>query len=115
MYMRHANDRLRYNVTSSLIGWAHTQWSLQVAQHKGLPHSDGYGKPFWDIAFLVSGKNKADLGDQFWDLVVITASDEDQRVAFETQIQNKLAKHQIPHGLPYLVYADPPGPKIGNA
>ena len=46
--------------------------------------------------------------------MVITASDEDQRVAFETQIQNKLAKHQIPHGLPYLVYADPPGAKIGN-
>ena len=65
--------------------------------------------------FLVSGKSKADLGDKFWDLVVITASDEDQRVAFEIQIQSKLAKHQIPHGLPYLVYADPPGPKIGCA
>ena len=29
-----ANERQRYNVTSPLIGWAHTKWSLQHHQHK---------------------------------------------------------------------------------
>ena len=31
MHMRPANERRRYNVTSSLIGWAHTQNDLWAA------------------------------------------------------------------------------------
>ncbi|XP_010863344.1 fucose-1-phosphate guanylyltransferase [Esox lucius] len=51
---------------------------------------------------------------EFWDLVVLTAVDEDQREAYELQISEKLKRRHIPHGIPYHVFSDPPGPKIGN-
>lgn len=50
---------------------------------------------------------------QFWDLVVLTAVDEDQKFAYELQIKEKLGRKELPFGLPYHVFADPPGSKIG--
>ncbi|KAJ8418608.1 hypothetical protein AAFF_G00001070 [Aldrovandia affinis] len=51
---------------------------------------------------------------EFWDLVVVTAADEDQKDAYEFQISEKLRRKELPLGIPYHVFADPPGPKIGN-
>ncbi|KAL2089958.1 hypothetical protein ACEWY4_014646 [Coilia grayii] len=51
---------------------------------------------------------------EFWDLVVLTAVDEDQKVAYELQIKEKLGRKELPLGVPYHVFADPPGSKIGN-
>ncbi|KAG7488378.1 hypothetical protein MATL_G00032030 [Megalops atlanticus] len=51
---------------------------------------------------------------EFWDIVVVTAADEDQKDAYERQISEKLRKKELPLGTTYHVFADPPGPKIGN-
>uniref|UniRef100_W5M6G5 Serine/threonine-protein kinase TNNI3K n=1 Tax=Lepisosteus oculatus TaxID=7918 RepID=W5M6G5_LEPOC len=51
---------------------------------------------------------------QFWDVVIITAADDRQRAAYELQVAEKLQRKELPLGLPYHVFADPPGPKIGN-
>jgi len=51
--------------------------------------------------------------NEFWDMVVITAVDEDQRSAYEIQITEKLEKKELPLGISYHVFADPPGCKIG--
>ncbi|XP_072536877.1 fucose-1-phosphate guanylyltransferase [Salminus brasiliensis] len=51
---------------------------------------------------------------EFWDLVVITAADEDQRAAYELQIREKCSRKELPLGISYHVIADPPGYKIGN-
>lgn len=61
----------------------------------------------------IRGKSKAEIPFRFWDVVVLTASDEDQKFAFECQIEGKLERKEIPNGLPYVVFSDPPGPKIG--
>ncbi|XP_077984861.1 fucose-1-phosphate guanylyltransferase-like [Glandiceps talaboti] len=53
-------------------------------------------------------------GFPFWDLVVISAADEDQANAFKLQIYDKLSKRQLPDGITYHVFADPQGYKIGN-
>lgn len=50
----------------------------------------------------------------FWDIVVITALDEGQRNAYDLQLQSKLARGELPLGVKYHVFYDPPGPKIGN-
>ena len=50
----------------------------------------------------------------FWDIVVITALDEGQKNAYEIQLQSKLARGELPLGVKYHVFYDPPGPKIGN-
>ncbi|XP_017573276.2 fucose-1-phosphate guanylyltransferase [Pygocentrus nattereri] len=52
--------------------------------------------------------------EEFWDLVVITAVDEDQRSAYEVQIREKCDRKELPIGISYHVFADPPGYKIGN-
>ncbi|KAF7695743.1 fucose-1-phosphate guanylyltransferase [Silurus meridionalis] len=49
----------------------------------------------------------------FWDLVVITAVDEDQRRWYEVQLQEKILRRELPLTV-YRVVADPPGYKIGN-
>jgi len=46
--------------------------------------------------------------------VVITAVDEDQRSAYEIQITEKLERKELPLGINYHVFADPPGCKIGE-
>ncbi|XP_053360784.1 fucose-1-phosphate guanylyltransferase [Clarias gariepinus] len=48
-----------------------------------------------------------------WDLVVITAVDEDQRCWYEFQLQEKISRSELPLCV-YRVFADPPGHKIGN-
>ena len=50
----------------------------------------------------------------FWDVVVLTAVDEGQRVAYELQLKEKLDRGTIPHFCHYHVFADPPGPKAGR-
>ncbi|XP_019621842.1 PREDICTED: fucose-1-phosphate guanylyltransferase-like [Branchiostoma belcheri] len=49
----------------------------------------------------------------FWDVVVITALDSQQKQVYELQITKKLQGGQLPLGVKYLVFADPPGAKIG--
>ncbi|XP_033936832.1 fucose-1-phosphate guanylyltransferase [Pseudochaenichthys georgianus] len=51
---------------------------------------------------------------EFWDVVVLTAVDENQREAYELQIRKKLLRKELPVGVQYKVFADPPGSKIGN-
>ena len=62
---------------------------------------------------LSLGKHREDFPIPFWDLVVLTTSDENQKVAFELQIKQKLKQREIPLGVPYHVFSDPPGPKAG--
>ena len=52
--------------------------------------------------------------EKFWDLVVLTASDKDQADAYEQQIELKKSLHHLPLGVDFMVYYDPPGPKIGG-
>ena len=50
----------------------------------------------------------------FWDIVVITALDEGQKHAYDIQLRSKLSRGELPLGVEYHVFYDPPGPKIGN-
>jgi len=61
----------------------------------------------------IRGKARNEIAFRFWDIVVLTASDSDQKLAYEMQIAGKLRRREIPQGVDYLVFADPPGPKIG--
>lgn len=49
----------------------------------------------------------------FWDLVVITAIDEDQKCCYEVQLKEKVLRRELPLSV-YHVFADPPGNKIGE-
>ena len=60
-----------------------------------------------------TGKHKSELGSPFWDVVVLTTADEDQKAVFEEQVKQKLERKELPLGVPIHVVADPPGPKIG--
>ncbi|KAK3576413.1 hypothetical protein CHS0354_026750 [Potamilus streckersoni] len=60
------------------------------------------------------GKDKSRLDGPFWDVVVITAADEDQKDVYVKQIEQKLSRKELPLGVPYFVISDPPGPKLGN-
>ncbi|XP_063322319.1 fucose-1-phosphate guanylyltransferase [Pelmatolapia mariae] len=51
---------------------------------------------------------------EFWDVVVVTAVDGSQRKAYELQISEKVDRKELPLGVHYKVFSDPPGPKIGN-
>ncbi|XP_066479618.1 fucose-1-phosphate guanylyltransferase [Tiliqua scincoides] len=51
---------------------------------------------------------------EFWDVVVITAVDKNQEVAYQKQLSEKLKRKELPLGVHYHVFVDPPGPKIGN-
>ncbi|XP_061744272.1 fucose-1-phosphate guanylyltransferase [Nerophis ophidion] len=50
----------------------------------------------------------------FWDVVVVTAMDERQKYSYEDQIKKKVDRKVLPLGIPYKVFSDPPGCKIGN-
>ncbi|KAK2841520.1 hypothetical protein Q7C36_013099 [Tachysurus vachellii] len=50
---------------------------------------------------------------EFWDLVVITSLDEEQRCSYEVQLKEKILRGELPLCV-YHVFADPPGGKIGN-
>lgn len=52
--------------------------------------------------------------DEFWDVVVVTAVDEIQKEAYELQISEKVDRKELPLGIQYKVFSDPPGSKIGN-
>ena len=49
----------------------------------------------------------------FWDVVVLTASDEAQKEAFNKQLEEKLSNNLLPKVCEYLVVSDPIGVKIG--
>lgn len=51
---------------------------------------------------------------EFWDVVVVTAVDGIQREAYELQISEKVDRKELPLGIHYKVFSDPPGPKIGE-
>lgn len=51
---------------------------------------------------------------EFWDVVAVTAVDENQREAYELQISHKVARKELPLGIHYKVFSDPPGSKIGE-
>ncbi|KAM9848566.1 fucose-1-phosphate guanylyltransferase [Aulostomus maculatus] len=50
---------------------------------------------------------------KFWDVVVLTSVDENQRDAYELQLKEKLERKELPL-IDYKVISDPPGCKIGN-
>lgn len=50
----------------------------------------------------------------FWDAVIISASDENQKKGYEKQITMKQNRKEIPAMIPIHVFADPPGYKIGE-
>uniref|UniRef100_A0A8C3B7Q2 Fucose-1-phosphate guanylyltransferase n=1 Tax=Cairina moschata TaxID=8855 RepID=A0A8C3B7Q2_CAIMO len=60
------------------------------------------------------GAGRAVRHGEFWDLVAITAADAEQERAFRRQLAAKLARGELPRGVRYHVFVDPPGPKIGN-
>ena len=60
----------------------------------------------------IRGREVGDI--PFWDIIVITALDESQRDAYDIQLQAKLSRGELPLGVKYHVFYDPPGPKIGN-
>lgn len=51
---------------------------------------------------------------EFWDVVVVTSIDENQRDAYELQIREKIERKELPLGIDYKVFSDPPGSKIGE-
>lgn len=52
---------------------------------------------------------------EFWDVVVLTAVDGSQREAYELQIGEKVDRKELPLGIHYKVFSDPPGTKIGES
>ncbi|XP_006130459.2 fucose-1-phosphate guanylyltransferase isoform X1 [Pelodiscus sinensis] len=59
-------------------------------------------------------RGKVTQAREFWDAVVITAADQKQQLAYEQQLSEKLKRKELPLGVHYHVFVDPPGPKIGN-
>ncbi|KAK6484629.1 fucose-1-phosphate guanylyltransferase [Huso huso] len=59
-------------------------------------------------------RGKAVQTGEFWDIVVMTAADEKQKLAYEQQIAEKLRRKELPLWVQYHVFADPPGVKIGK-
>ncbi|MBN3302369.1 FPGT guanylyltransferase, partial [Amia calva] len=78
----------------------------------------------WKLSLQKSTRQKLEKFDrlrgkrvqdgEFWDVAIITAVDETQKAAYEMQITDKLHRGELPLGVPFHVFADPPGPKIGN-
>ncbi|KAF9112999.1 hypothetical protein BGX27_002395 [Mortierella sp. AM989] len=50
----------------------------------------------------------------FWDIVVVTAGDYQQRLVYERQIDRLIAQKRIPTRAKYHIIDDPPGSKIGS-
>uniref|UniRef100_A0A9L0J6G1 Fucose-1-phosphate guanylyltransferase n=1 Tax=Equus asinus TaxID=9793 RepID=A0A9L0J6G1_EQUAS len=59
-------------------------------------------------------RGKPVAAGEFWDIVAITAADEKQELAYKQQLSEKLKKKELPLGVQYHVFVDPPGAKIGN-
>lgn len=64
-------------------------------------------------AFSVPEDREVQPGE-FWDVVVVTAVDVSQREAYELQISEKVDRKELPLGVHYKVFSDPPGSKIGE-
>ncbi|CAL1277663.1 unnamed protein product [Larinioides sclopetarius] len=57
---------------------------------------------------------KIDLSQTpFWDAVIISASDSSQEKGYQLQIQEKQERREVPLSIPFHVFSDPPGYKIG--
>merc|ERR1712012_726307 len=59
------------------------------------------------------GQVPGDVGAEFWDMVVISAGDQEQRARYEAQLELKHESGELPR-VQYLVVPDPPGPRIGS-
>ena len=59
------------------------------------------------------GQVPGDVGAEFWDMVVISAGDQEQRAWYEAQLELKHESGELPR-VQYLVVPDPPGPRIGS-
>ncbi|XP_008851865.1 fucose-1-phosphate guanylyltransferase isoform X1 [Nannospalax galili] len=59
-------------------------------------------------------RGKPVAAGEFWDVVAITAADEKQELAYKQQLSAKLNRKELPLGVQYHVFVDPPGTKIGN-
>ncbi|CAG2190353.1 FPGT [Mytilus edulis] len=62
----------------------------------------------------IRGKDKDSGHAKFWDVVVITTADEDQKEIFDAQLKDKLDRKEVPLNLPIHIISDPPGTKLGN-
>lgn len=63
---------------------------------------------------LFVSEDREVLPGEFWDVVVLTAVDADQREAYELQVRQKVDRKELPRGVHYKVFSDPPGYKIGE-
>ena len=54
------------------------------------------------------------LGYNYWDSVIITAVNDEQKRVYEKQLEQKFARKELPLGVPFDVIADPEGPKLGK-
>lgn len=50
----------------------------------------------------------------FWDVVVLSSGDEEQKTSYRQQITLKKSRNEIPGFVKYVVTCDPKGAKIGN-
>ncbi|KAG1673996.1 Fucose-1-phosphate guanylyltransferase [Nymphon striatum] len=64
------------------------------------------------IGPLWGWKARKDFIHPFWDMVVITTMDEDQKHGYEIQVANKIKDRELPIDVPFHVIADQPGHKI---
>lgn len=67
---------------------------------------------FLHLLFLLEGREV--LPGEFWDVVILTAVDVAQREAYVLQISEKIDRKELPLGIHYKVFSDPPGSKIGE-
>ncbi|XP_067661477.1 fucose-1-phosphate guanylyltransferase-like [Haliotis asinina] len=74
----------------------------------------GFMKRMLEEYKTLRGRTKDSGVRPFWDVVVITTADEDQRKAFQLQIDDKAERRELPLDLPIHVVTDPPGTRIGN-
>ncbi|KAM6128699.1 fucose-1-phosphate guanylyltransferase [Phoenicopterus ruber ruber] len=66
------------------------------------------------LARFAALRGKAARPGECWDVVAVTAADAEQALAYRQQLAEKLRRKELPLGVRYHVFADPPGPKIGN-
>ncbi|PIK38511.1 putative fucose-1-phosphate guanylyltransferase-like [Apostichopus japonicus] len=61
----------------------------------------------------ISGKQADTFPFPFWDVVVISAADESQSVAFQQQINEKIQQGHLPLDVCFICFPDPGSDKIG--
>ncbi|KAG0052867.1 hypothetical protein BGZ83_002014 [Gryganskiella cystojenkinii] len=61
-----------------------------------------------------SQAEKEQFEDPFWDIIVVTAGDLQQRLFYQHQIDLKLERGQIPRRAKYHIVDDPPNSRIGS-